>query len=252
MRLWAVIALLLLPWADAPAAAPAPPHTFTDQYGRTFAGEIVEVSGAQVKIRRAEDAETFTLDIARLSEADAAFVTQWQKDHEVFRLRVEASTYHSPVRTNSSRDASRLTQNMEMGYEIKLSNDNFAPASGLRFEYNVFVLKSSTAYGALLSSRIKAKGPLDKIAFKQTAVVKTSPLAYNKTSSMSGDANATAELKGLWVRVFSGDRLVAEFLSNEKLRAEGWEEIQPASPPGRWGRPANNPDAGIAPPAAGG
>ncbi len=225
--------VLLLPVAALSAAAPAPPHTFTDQFGRTMLGDIVEVTGPQVKIRR-NDGETVMVELAKLVEADAAYVTRWEREHRAFRLRIDASSFHHAVGSNQSRDAGRVIQNMEMGYEIKITNESPVPAAELRFEYNVFVLTRSTVPGGPNSygmsttritstpGRIRAKGTIDQMGLKQTATVRTSPLAYTATESAP-----SAELQGVWVRVYFEDRVVAEFLSSEKLRGEGWQEITP-------------------------
>ncbi len=225
MRHWAIIALLLLPGAAVPAATPAAPHTFTDQFGRTLAGEIVEVSGPQVKVRR-DDGQSVALDIAQLTDADAAYVTRWEREHRVYRLHLEASTFHRAVGSNQSHNTAQVVQDMEMGYEIRLTNDSSTPAAELRLEYNVFVVRRSPVPNSEPTQiRIKARGTVDTLALKQTATVRTSPIPYTKTESMVGNNSPALEIRGAWVRVIFDGRVVAEYLSSEKLRSEGWQEI---------------------------
>ena len=49
---------------------------WTDVSGRTVEAELIKVEGDEVKIRRSADGQTFSLPIARLSEADQDFLRQ--------------------------------------------------------------------------------------------------------------------------------------------------------------------------------
>lgn len=140
MRFWAALALLLLPVVAASAANASEPHTFTDRFGRTFAGEVVEANDTQAKVRRA-DGQEFQLAIANLSPADAAYVAQWRREHVVVRVRLEAGQFHG-TGPNQSRNSASLQQTVEAGYDIKVTNDSRDPAAGLRLEYNVFVSRN--------------------------------------------------------------------------------------------------------------
>lgn len=99
MRIWAALALLLLLLVDASAAASLESHTFTDQFGRIFVGEVVEATDAQIKVRRA-DGQEFELAVANLSPADATYVAQWRREHVTVRLRLEAGQYHTLAPTS--------------------------------------------------------------------------------------------------------------------------------------------------------
>jgi hypothetical protein len=227
MRFRAALALLLLPTVSVAAAAPAEPHTFTDQFGRTFAGEVVEANDTQAKIRRA-DGQEFDLAIASLSPADSAYVSQWRREHAVVRLRLEAGQFHS-TGPNQSRNSASLQQTVEAGYDIKVTNDSRDPAAGLRLEYNVFALRDGA------DARVRGFAAVGPLALKQSVTVRTEPVAYTKSTSTRGATSQTAEVKGLWARVLQDGKLVAELLTSEGLRAQGWQEVQPAGRGGRRG-----------------
>jgi hypothetical protein len=259
-----VSALLFLPLAAALAAANAELHTFTDTFGRTFSGAVTEATDASAKVRR-EDGQVFTLDLAKLTEADVAYVAKWRREHQAFTLRVETSQFHTPLGSNQARDPGSVEQNIAAGYDIKVTNAAAAPAANLRVEYNVFAMqynfelytvetsigngypssgsgRGNNANNYVLEQRVRRNGPpvpvrikgsapLDLAAFKASPLIRTGPLNYFKHSTLRSTSNGgsldyeTGELQGVWVRVFSGDKVVAEFVSNESLRSQGWQEV---------------------------
>jgi hypothetical protein len=227
-----LLALLLLP-AASPAAGPAT-RTFADQYGRTVVGEIVEAGEKQVKIRR-DDGQVFTLDIARLSDPDAAYVAQWRHDHVRIKLRLEMSSFRNtvgstPIRRTSDVVSTDLILQLSAGYEIRLTNDSPDTADSLRVEYNVFQLNSDATY-----TRTTGTANPTPLPFKKTWVVRTAPLHFSQLRAADGAVapqSFAGELAGLWVRVLRDGKVVAELVSNERVRALGWQEPQaPAGSP---------------------
>lgn len=232
MRIWAALALLLLLLVDASAAASLESHTFTDQFGRIFVGEVVEATDAQIKVRRA-DGQEFELAVANLSPADATYVAQWRREHVTVRLRLEAGQYHN-TGPNQSRNSAALQQTVEVGYDIKVTNDSRDPATGLRLEYNVFALRNGA------DTRVRGFAAVGPLTLKQSATIRTEAVSYTKSTSTRGVASQTAEVKGFWARVLLDGKVVAEFLTSESLRAQGWQDVQPA---GRSSRRGAAPDA---------
>jgi hypothetical protein len=226
-----LLALLLLP-AASPAAGPAA-RTFADQYGRTVVGEIVDAGEKQVKIRR-DDGQVFTLDIARLSDPDAAYVAQWRHDHVRIKLRLEFSSFRTnvgstPIRRGGIDAGTDLVVQMSAGYEIRLTNDSPDTADSLRVEYNVFQLNSD----ATLTRGVGTASPAP-LPFKQTFAVRTPPLSFSQLRAAAGTLTPQSfagELAGLWVRVLRDGKVVAELVSNERVRAEGWQDPRPAAAP---------------------
>jgi len=133
--------LLLLPLAGLPAAAaPTESRKFTDSFGRSFTGTLIEASDTQAKVRR-DDGQVFTLDLAKLSPEDAAFVAKWRKERSSCNLRLEASQFHVQMGSNRSRDPATVDKNIAAGYDIKVTNAAATPVAGLRVEYNVFAMR---------------------------------------------------------------------------------------------------------------
>jgi hypothetical protein len=62
---------LLLALASASFAAN---RTWTDRQGRTFVGELIEMEGAEAKIRRSGDEASFVVRVESLSDADQAYL----------------------------------------------------------------------------------------------------------------------------------------------------------------------------------
>ncbi len=250
-------ALLFLPLLLASASTPsAETHLFADAYGRTIVGVIIDATDAQVKIRR-DDAQIVTVEIAKLAEVDAAYVAQWRRDHVKYVLKIETTTFHATVGSNRSGDPGVVDQGMVAGYEIKISNNAGNSAKDLRVEYNVFgaqydyeeiVLSLPSGNGpgqfgqaghTVLRTRqkitptdVRLKGTytLDLAGFKTSAATRTEPLRYRKHATLSSTANnyETGELRGIWVRVMAGSKIVAEFLSDENIRGLGWQDIASA------------------------
>jgi hypothetical protein len=264
--------LLLLPLAGLPAAAPTTEsRKFTDAFGRSFTGTLIEAGDTQAKVRR-DDGQVFTVELGKLSPEDAAFVAKWRKDRLSYNLRLEASQFHVQVGSNRSRDPATVDKNIAAGYDIKVTNAAPAPVAGLRVEYNVFAMRYNfetiivqsgyqTGYpggnignrgnnlggnragtqeiqqivrqvGPPTIERLKGATTLDLAAFKASPLIRTAPLNYFKHTTSQPAANGgsldyeTGELNGLWVRVLNADgRVVAEYVSNENLRAQGWQEV---------------------------
>jgi hypothetical protein len=252
---------LLLPLATMLAAgSPAPkPHTFSDQFGHSFTGEILEVDGAQFKVRR-EDGQIFTVEVAKLTDADAAYVTGWQHDHARFQLKVDAVSFHVTA-GNPSTAGSTSIQNMAAGYEIHVTNNDRAATAGLRVEYNIFALRQNQVSVFVLGSQFGQNGrgrngqnnfnglsgqdvvriestplritgaiPVPSLAFEQTVTLSANPLVYTK-SMTTANVFETGQLVGVWVRVMFEDKVVAEYLSGENLQAQGWQAVASAGAP---------------------
>lgn len=227
-----LLALLLLLPAASPAAGPAA-RTFADQYGRTVVGEIVEASEKQVKIRR-DDGQVFTLEVARLSEPDAAYVARWRHDHVRIKLRLEFSSFRtnvgsSPVRRSGVEAGTDLVLQMSAGYEIRLSNDSPDTADSLRIEYNIFQLNSDATF-----TRGGGTASPAPLPFKETFALRTPPVRFSQLQAADGTVTPQSfagELAGLWVRVLRDGKVVAELVSNERVRAQGWQDARPAAAP---------------------
>src|SRR6476469_6162494 len=58
----------MLAWSDAET------HTFIDQSGRALEGELVNVSGPMVTIKRAGDGQMFTMPANSFSKSDQAYI----------------------------------------------------------------------------------------------------------------------------------------------------------------------------------
>jgi hypothetical protein len=259
--------LLLLPLLGLSAAATTEARKFTDSFGRSFTGTLIEANETQAKVRR-DDGQIFTVELAKLSAEDASFVAKWRKERQSFNLRLEASQFHVQMGSNRSRDPATVDKNIAAGYDIKVTNAAAAPVAGLRVEYNVFAMRYSfdtvivqtslqTGYsgsgygnrgrnlggnqeiqqiirqnGPPMPERLKGSTTLDLAAFKASPLIRSAPLNYFKHTTSQAAANGgsldyeTGELNGLWVRVLSADgRIVAEYLTNESLRAQGWQEV---------------------------
>jgi hypothetical protein len=244
VRLRAALALLL-PLAVVLAAAGPVARTFTDQFGRTFNGEMLDADETTAKVRR-EDGLVFELEIARLSPADVAYVAQWRRERVKYDLRVEIATFHlaSPGTADSP---ATVRQAMSAGYDIKVTNAAHAQATGLRLEYNLFV---GRLVGTATETREEGSAKLAPLALRESATVRTEPVIYEKRFSEQGTASQTAELRGLWVRILTEDgRVVAEQLTNDRLRDRGWREV--ASSSSRRGRATGSPFAPATPPPPG-
>ena len=131
---------------------------------------------------------------------------------------------------NSNQGYTITTENW--GYSIALTSKTMRPGTGIRVEYQLYVRQAKlgqTPSSQPLKNRAGAKAiaKLDagaKADFKTDSVVarqvKLLPGYVWKETGKSEDV--TDKLEGIWVRVFQGNTMIAEYASSESFKKAGW------------------------------
>ncbi len=229
------LAFLFATALSVPAAAPAPTpapaatsRTWTDTQGHTFVGEFVDSNKAEITIR-SPAGDTFRIARAMLSAKDLKYADQAESAQPITAtLDVSRVKYSVSVQRESHHTIT--TENW--GYDITLTSKTMHPASGLPVEYQLYVRQA--ILGETMSSQPLKNRPgqqtlptLDaggKASFKTASaaaklVALDSGYYWTKTGK-SEDVND--KLEGIWVRVFEGKTMIAEYLSSEAFRKGGW------------------------------
>lgn len=225
----------------------AEPVDLTDLLGRTIRAELISLEGETLTIRR-EDGREFAIELKSLSDADQAKVLAWNKA----RLAAANDAFASapgpkPVPSETSEkadekkqpkyvpDMAKITLAMsrfkastttltkgdgyshkheQWGYSFQVSNRNLYPVEKVRIEYNVF---ARTFYDSATPSVVTGAIDLPAIASSRSETAKTRTAEVCKLRGYYTD-NVGGELRGVWVKLYFEDKLIAEQVSPESLR----------------------------------
>ncbi|MEI6861046.1 MAG: hypothetical protein WCL04_02215 [Verrucomicrobiota bacterium] len=224
-----LLPLVSLVGAALVLAAAAPAHIWTDVNGQTFSGELVSSNQAEVSIRAANGTVS-RYARSLLSAKDLAYA-----DQAGGAIPIDVKLDVSRVKFNASDDNSHEGQTITTeawGYDIALTSKTMRAASNLRVEYQLYVRQAKL--GEIISSQpllnrpgSKTIGKLDaggKISFKSdpvtTRLVKLKQGYYWTETGHSESVND--KLEGIWVRVFQGQTMIAEFTTNDTFKKAGW------------------------------
>lgn len=201
---------------------PAETRTLTDQFGRTITADVIALEGNTLKIRR-DDGIVFDLPIANLSIEDQKAIREWAaKQPKPVEAVFEPTPELMPVAISRFKASSRnllkwegYSHTHEMwGYSIQLTNKHLRTIDNLRIEYNLF----SQTYADLGTPQtIAGSKKIDPMRVNDSINVKTQTTEVCKRRDMYY-GNSGGEMRGVWVKVYSGDKLLHDFSSPEGLK----------------------------------
>ncbi len=146
------------------------------------------------------------------------------------KLRLEAANYRVSRVKSQSANGRKATMEIDVGYNIRITNDSPVKAEGLVVEYQLFQNKPKGGAGF---NRTRKTETLKPLGLRETAEVKTVSLTMTEVKQPNGSVKEpTNDLEGIWVRVLKGDEVLAEFVTNDQIKAAGWGN----SPQRRGGR----------------
>jgi len=224
-------------------------RTFTSRDGRTMEAELLGHRGDTLRVRRIDTNAEFTLFLSNLSTEDQAAVRELLEKHPELRdaipadaLRIETST----TKLTPKAKWEDIEQEIEAwAYDLTVTNLTSYPIPGLRVDY-VIVGERGGASGAVRSgpgSVVRHKGSLklENLPGRDRRKVRTEPLicvtrlVYRDVYVNGVVVTDTRKpvrrvkersLKGLWFRVYDGDKLVVERSIPESLAAkEDWDAV---------------------------
>lgn len=237
-----------------PAAAEL--RTFTNQKGVKIKAEITAVAGDKVTLRLANGKE-YTISVESLSLGDQIVVKAWEpKEGKVDAGKSGKSTLVVPdnvsYKFEFKADKKRLAKGSKgrvdsgelktdkWGYEVSIENKSRVNLEGLEMSYRIYVDPEASAkigfdtppkfYGA--------RTKVASVADGASVVVTTGsvPLTELELDSdyvfKDGSRNDLEDkLEGIWIKIWHGDKKVAEFKSNKStVKKAKWADNEAADP----------------------
>lgn len=235
----AVAAACML-WSQARAGEPM---SLTDILGRSIRAEPISLDGDALKIRR-EDGREFTLELKSLIDDDQAKIralnlpataesagsddakpaTKEKPKYVPDMTKVQLSLSRFKGDTNTISKWEGYSHKHEMwGYSFQVTNRNLHPIENVRIEYNLFARTySDSGTPAVVPGTINLP-PVGSNRF-EGAKTKTAEVCKQKGYDM---ANTGGELRGVWVKLYVGDKVIQEQVSPNSLKSEvEWTDPQ--------------------------
>lgn len=131
-------------------------------------------------------------------------------------------------------------------YEVKIENRSFQPYRGIEARYILFVKRRTLTMpdGAARPERVFGRESISEIPARGKHLFETSGVELREVEidpdaarASRGQRSAADELAGIWVRVYRGNELVAEFTRPTNLATkETWQDAPPERRAGAAGR----------------
>ncbi len=197
-------------WAAATDVTP-PPHTFTDNLGRTLQANLLRVANPDVYLVNGAG-YTIHTKISDFAAADQAYILQWAKAQSQADL-LAASALQISATPNRAVGAAR--QGGPQSFKLSLKNLSTKSLTGLTASYVLFRLPGTG--GKIVQF------PLPRLTGQSTL----KPISPNGTITFNSIplTNRDAPL-AIWVRIYSSDgSIVQEYCSTpDILQFESWDK----------------------------
>ena len=225
---------------------------FTDAQGRKIEAELVSHAGSTIVINRG--GKEFAVPISIFAEPDQEYIQEW------IAANPDAVSYEFGYYVDLERD--RVSQRDAPGgatddrlkiipyiYEMILYNKGVAPAEGIEIRYEIYIddfvdvrnnrftrlatggekeAKLQTIAGSIKDVSIPAAGRHDFLRQFNTEF-------YIDRDGGKTDQAATDKVLGLRIRVYRGEKVIAEFLHGEddsRMAGISWQDEKPSEGPG--------------------
>jgi len=244
LLLTALLTVASATFAAAPAAPGPKPHTWTDKQGRTIVGDFVEADATDVTVRR-ENGTTVRIPRAMLSPQDVTFADKAQENRPI-TVRLEVSRTRFGSAKDDKRAEGLIITTDQWGYSVLVTNQTRRVAENLRADYVLYVQQATLDKGVQSKAGQVHRSGSERIAslpLMGTANFRTSSIPTKKIElkpgwiwTQTGNSDQVIDtLDGIWLRLYQGDAMIAEFVSSEALRKAGWPSDAP-KPPGSGNR----------------
>lgn len=208
-------------------------HTFKDTKGREMEAKITRVSGEDVYIERRDGLNT-KVSRSIFCKEDQTYIAEWA--HNALLESGILDVRFSQKRGNKKKSSSGgiIREDYKTHYVINITNEAHDDLSDIRVEY--LILKFEDALSAQKRSqgeikRLRGSASLSKILARKEAQVSTEdfPMLNTKLApgfiwANGGKKTSKDVLKGIWIKVYVGDKLVQEISKPENMmRKEQWK-----------------------------
>jgi len=259
--LGAFLALTLV--LASPASAEM--RTFTNSQGREIEAEVTGVSGTKVTLKLA-NGKSYTIPITSLSKPDQLYVKVWKdldkgggatKDDDSGKEDTGTApapvipsnvSYSFEIDADKERVKKGSKEETDMGesrldewiYQVELENRSRVKLEGLEMSYRIYV-DPKASIKMTFDSPPKVYGgrvEVASVADGATVMVKTEEVPLKELELAPGYVfkdgsrnDLEDELEGIWVKIWHGDKKVAEFKSNNStVKKAKWLDDDPADP----------------------
>lgn len=141
-------------------------------------------------------------------------------------------------KNNAGQDIGGISSKTEhWGYAVSLENKTFQPLTDLDVKYVIFYKQEQLGVkGPPREQRMNGNTPVKAINSHGKLTFETNPVELKKTRMLGpagsytyfeNGASSKAEdsLSGVWIRIYKGDQMLAEFVKPPNLASkEKWEE----------------------------
>ena len=209
-------------------------HTFKDTQGREMEAKITRVSGEDVYIERRDGLNT-KVKRSIFSQVDQTYIAEWAHNAllESGIFEVHFSQKRSKKRDSESGGIER--EDYKAHYDIVITNQAYENLSDIRVEY--LILKFEDALSAQKRSagtiqRLTGSAELKQIDARKEGSTSTEEFTMLNTKlapgyvwASGGKKTSKDVLKGIWVKIYVGDKLVHEISKPENMmRKERWDQ----------------------------
>lgn len=210
-------------------------RTFTNPEGIEMEAKLTLVSGDDVYIERRDGLAT-KVDISIFSKDDQKFIREWAKKDALTSGDVDAQfKTHVSSRSGWESTGGIRRKRWKEGYEVVVENNSDFDMKDVRIEY--LVLKFEDAIAAEKRSegverKLKGSAKIGPIGKRSTGTVETEQFPMLETKLEpgfywvgGGKKTSEDEMRGIWVKIYAGDLLVAEVCRPENLsRKYTWDD----------------------------
>ncbi len=145
---------------------------------------------------------------------------------------VEITASKQKLEENKSKDGNVVVNSKDIAYDITVKSKTSKPLENLDVKYVIFYEDSQA--GKTDKAEEKAHTGSEKVALlegNRTVAVKTKPLTLTTEELSAGwyyasgaSGRAKDRTKGIWVRVYAGDKLLGEYANPSSITKREWKE----------------------------
>jgi len=195
--------------------------------------KIIRVSGSKVYIKRVDGLNT-SVNVTQFCEADQKYIEEWILDKLIENGLFDISFSRQLSDTNRYEKDGIIYNECNMHFEIIISNNsktrNF---KDIRVDYLILKFEDSMnteirSWGEI--KRIKGSAGVDGIQANEELRISTEkfPMLDAKLSNVSsvigGREYSKDDIRGLWVKIYIGDKLAYDIAKpGNLLHTESWD-----------------------------
>lgn len=201
-------------------------YTFTDSQGRTLEAKPLRMHGDRVEIERA-DGQTFIVDPAIFIAKDQQYLAKWQRKKAMDTGAIEVKATSSTSRKEKEDNGAQVFKHYSGLYKVQIRNNSDFTFKDLEVEYRFFVFHNELAADRRSEGKIERIVGNKKLASlaayrdfefeTKSAEMTDTELKSGWVYTNGGKDKSEDELQGIWVRVYKGKEMIAEFANPSNL-----------------------------------